>query len=346
MIKKSIKELDYSEYASEKPIFDIDLSYIENKKIPRNIKYAVRKNINKINFYKYSQDRDLIELISHSVEIDKDYILLTSGCDGALKHISETFLEKNDKVIIPVPSFPRYEFHVKVMEAIPYFINFSNFPFEFDLNLMLKEFRKVKPKMIFIGNPNNPTGHFISKGKIERFLKKIDSVVVLDEALAEYTGDSCVGLVKKYPNLIVTRSFSKLYGLAGLRIGYLIVHPDLKKQIAKTISPFELTVLAIEAAKKALANNKKFVEDTIKETRRGIQYIKKNLKLPSSNSSSSAILICDGNVDLYNFLLREGILVVSGKHFRGLENNNCIRVSVSSINYLKKLLEKLNSLTR
>jgi len=351
-VNRSVKDLNYPEYAGIKKPVRLDLSLNENQFVSQKVLQHIRKLESKIGYYQLAQDSELILKIAKKFKINKNQILLTEGCDGALHHIAESFLGENDRVVIPIPTFGRYEFHTKIMGAKPIFINFTNFPFEFDLNKIKRQCLSKRVKLIFLCNPNNPTGHHIKTKIIDEFLQGLRStIVVIDEALADYLGDTSISLVNKYQNLIVTRSFSKFYGLAGLRIGYLISNARLIKQIAKTISPFALTSLSIEAAK-AVLDDKRFIDLNYQKFKESLDYLKNNLKLnfPNllywTNSSTSTILICASNFkrNLYSALLKNGILTVPGKDFRGLEKQNCVRISIQDLSRMEKLIDTLKSI--
>lgn len=242
-------------------------------------------------------------------------------------------------------SFGRYEFHTKIMGGEPIFINFPGFPFEFDVHEIIKLSKKIKPKLLFLANPNNPTGHYIEKEKIINLVKNLkQTFIVIDESLIDYLEPdaSCVGLTKRFSNLIATRSFSKLYGLAGMRIGYLASNKNIIKQISKTISPFEACSFAITSAITVLDDynhlkkSKLLVEKNLKSI--------KSLPLKSTNSSCSTILIeCNTKRHLHPFLLERKIRTVSCEHFRGLEKRNAVRINLAaSRKEIQKLCKALN----
>ena len=348
LLNKNVRNLEYLEYASSKKIkLKIDLSLSENEFYSGD---ALKRMtiFSKVNIYKLSQDQELLELISDKLSMSRNNILITAGCDYALHHIAETFIEIGDKVLIPVPCFGRYEFHTKVCGGAPVFIKFSEPPNEIDLGIVKKYVSESDIKLVYIGNPNNPTGHLIPKKDTERFIDEIDkTIVVIDEALIDALSKntSCADLVESYPNLIVTRSFSKFYGLAGMRIGYIVADEEVIKHISKTVSPFEVSSLSIELAK-AVLKDEEFQKESRKRNEGSIRVLKSESPIPVSNTSAAVALLYGENKipNLYQKLLSHGILTVDGKSFRGLENINCVRISLHNGKYLKILIETLNKI--
>ncbi len=234
------------------------------------------------------------------------------------------------------------------MWGIPVFINFSEPPNEIDLEVVLKHVNESRPKLIYIGNPNNPTGHLIPKKEIENFIQEVKkSVVVVDEALIDALPKetSCIDLIESYPNLIVTRSFSKFYGLARMRIGYIVAHKEVVKHVSKTVSPFEVSSLSIELAK-AVLRDEEFQRNARKRNEECTRIIKKESPLPVSNTSTAVALLYGNEIvpNLHQTLLSCGILTVDGKSFRGLEKVNCVRITLHNKESLKVLIQTLKEI--
>lgn len=335
MINKHILKLSYPEYggAKDKNI-KLDLSTSENP-----VKLKFKSNID-FSGYSFSQDPELIEKISFQCRANPKNILLTAGCDGALHHIAETLIDTCDEVLIPCPSFGRYEYHTKVLKGKPLFLHFDKFPFEFRIDKIIMEIQRKRPKLVFIANPNNPTGHYLEKEKIIQLLENAkETYIVLDEALIDYLGEenSCADLIEQYPNLIVTRSFSKLYGMAGLRLGYMLANENLITEIAKTVSPFEVNNYAIDIAKQALGDieHKKMSREIVKS---GLDVLRQS-GIKITDTQTAIALICEENI--YEYLKDHGIMTVSGENFRGLDKN-CARVCIKDTEIMKKVIKVLN----
>jgi len=346
-INKHIEQLNYIEYGGKNK-FDKNYIDLQNDNSNyKNINNIFRgANVRNLFLYEYSQNKDLIEFIAKNENIPLENILLTAGADSALHHTAETFLGINKKSLIPIPSFPRYEFHTKVVGAKPIFLNLFGKNELDKLEFIKAKLNQKKVDLLFIASPNNPTGESFHYKDLNNFLSKINkTIIVIDQALAGYFNDSLSPLVLKFSHVVIIKSFSKLYNLPGLRIGYIIASESLIKFIKKTISPYELSTPSIEIVKSYLGNpfNITFRK---KEVHKSIEYIKKNLELNFSLTKGPFMLI-DGSKKipfLYEKLLENKILTVNGKNFRGLEKKNTIRVILTNHQSVKELIKVINFL--
>ena len=336
--RKVVGNLEYSEYATHRKGFKLDFSMGENFLSPTlNLE-------SRVNGYGFTQDPKLIKIIASKLEVKPENILITAGCDFALHHIAETFLEPKDVVVIPNPTFPRYYYHSKLYSAKIHQVYFEKFPYEFDLGIIKKRVTELKPKITFLCNPNNPTGHYLPINEIENFVRMSKgSLIAIDEALADYTGESASRLVNNHSNLLIARSFSKLYGLAGLRIGYVVGHKKCIKEISKLISPFEVSTNSIDAAKQVLGDED-FTRRSIEALSTGMKYLKDHCSIRYTDSKANIILLDAGDKspNLYQTLIDNEVLTIDGKSFYGLGRNNCIRVCVKDMGSMRQLVSIIN----
>lgn len=208
--------------------------------------------------YHDPEGKELREALAQHFAITADSVFLANGADEIITLIAQAFLSPGDEVIVTDPTFGQYAFAAKLMGAQPVVVpvraNLST-----DLAAMAGAITGLT-KLIVLCNPNNPTGLIIGSDELAGFLEQIPGhvLVVLDEAYAEYVDDSQflsgIGLVDKYPNIIAVRTFSKIHGLAGLRLGYGIAHPQVAALIDRVRSPFNVNALAQVAALAALAD--------------------------------------------------------------------------------------------
>lgn len=326
-VNKHIQQLDYPEYARDfSGSIRIDLSHHLGRS--RELDYVL------------SQDKELIQKISSMENLREENVLITGGADEGLHHIAETFLEKGKTAVIPIPSFGRFEFHTKVVGAGAIFVKHTKFPYSFDLKLIAKKAQEKKADLIFLANPNNPTGEVISKKRLRQFIKdNSDRIVVIDEVSIEGLEDSTVSFVNQYRNLIIVKSFSKIFRAPGLRIGYILADPDQIKMLGKTVSPYEISSLSLAASKKILFNNKKYLFKAKTELIEARNLLKKDLPLSISHTQASVALIYSRkNFSLYDYLLKHGILPVDGKNFRGLEKTNSVRIIITNQEDMRELI--------
>lgn len=186
--------------------------------------------------------------IAQYAGVNADQAMITNGSDQGIELIFRTFIADDDQVVIPSPSFAMFYQAAATSGATiikPNYNKDGSFPFE---QVIL-----MSPKLLIICNPNNPTGTLLSLDKIEQILKQMpQTIVYVDEAYFEFSGLTAVKLIKKYQNLIITRTFSKAFGLASLRIGYTISCQSNINEMLKVRGPYDVNQVAKVAAEAAL----------------------------------------------------------------------------------------------
>ncbi len=217
--------------------------------------------------------------IAEKHEINPDWVVISTGLDAILDLISRVFFDPKDYYISLVPSFYLFEDYSERMGAIPIFVELhkeDNFDLTNEkINELKEQIVKFKPKIVWIANPNNPTGRVINEDTLEEIVclaKEQNSFVVVDEAYIEYLEKigkrSMIKFTRKYDNLMVLRTFSKAYGLAGMRIGYLISSSkDIVEAMLMLRTHFPVTQLALNMASLALGD-REFLKYTQRTTRR------------------------------------------------------------------------------
>lgn len=331
-INKHIQELEYPEYANL-TFKTVDVNLAQHG--GRESKYS----------YTRAQDKTLIDRIARFENLKAENILITAGADGALHHVAETFLYQRKLAVIPIPTFGRFEFHTKIVGAKAIFVKHNKFPYSFDLKKITQVAKEKHADLIFLANPNNPTGDLIGKGVLKKFIRaNRNCTVLIDEALIEETKDSCSEFVNAFQNLIVVKSFSKFLGVPGLRIGYVLGNRQLIRTLAKTVSPYEVSSLSLITAKKLLLD-REYTNKRQKELKQVREYLKKKLRLPFSKTQAAVVLI-DGDkksVSLFEHLFKGGTLTVSGNNFRGLEKTNTVRIVINDARTIEKFVQVANN---
>ena len=242
----------------------IKLASNENPYISEDVLSFIRKSNHKLNLYPDSNPHELNKLIANTVgyTMTADNIILGNGSNEILEFIVRANVDNKSEVIIPKHSFLVYEIisklqNAKIISTKPDNNKSTDNYLGIDLESVIKNITK-KTKLIFIANPANPTGTYIKLSKIENFLQSIPKniCVVIDEAYYEYLDPnidkSAVSLIRKYKNLYVTRSFSKIYGLASLRVGYGISSQNNINKLKNFKQPFNTNIFAQNAALLAL----------------------------------------------------------------------------------------------
>lgn len=285
-------------------------------------------------------------------EINNDNIILCDGSIASLFLINKLFIENGDKVLGLAPQFPEYGVDVEMMGGI--FESYKLKP-ENNYKFIASEFIDLindDLKLIYLDNPNNPTGQIIPISDIESILKVAlnkNIVVIVDEAYGDYMeeNNSAITLIPKYENLIVTKTFSKAYGLAGLRGGYIVQNEDLTKAMKNINTPYEMNSIT-----RAIAANVVSDHNFLKEMRKAnvkmkSQLIKdyKNLSIGENGSTVSIMMVTHKNtdIDLEKEFAKFKIGVVPCSPFESLDKNS-IRFRLPSPKHLPRLIEAFNSI--
>lgn len=191
-------------------------------------------------------------------------LLLTNGGDDALRVFFDTFVESGSHILICEPTFPMYRYYAEIAGARIETLRYGA-EMEFPLKEFISALRK-KPRVVFIANPNNPTGTLLPPGAIRKILgAAANTAVVIDEAYAEFSGITALPWIRKYPQLFVTRTFSKAAGLAGLRLGAVLACHESLSLVRLAMPPFPVNTAALAAAEAALRERtaiRKYVKQT------------------------------------------------------------------------------------
>jgi len=179
--------------------------------------------------------------------VTPDELLLTNGADDALRLLTDAFLERGRHALIVEPTFPMYGFNVRLAGAGLKHLRYDS-EMRFPLDAVCDAL-KLRPAVFFLPNPNNPTGTLVKLPELQTVLKAArKTVVVVDEAYWEFSGTTALGWIRRYPNLVVVRTFSKAAGLAGLRIGCLLANRTLTAALRRAQPPFPVNSAALAAA--------------------------------------------------------------------------------------------------
>lgn len=267
-------------------------------------------------------------------KFNTDEVFIGAGSMGCLEKINKFALSGDSRVLGYAPQFSEYVTEIRVMSGTYEYIPLKKEEnFEFNPSRFIERITD-RYTMIYIDNPNNPTGQVIPLDVIEEITKKAleyDVITVVDEAYGDFmdTKNSAVNL--EYPNLIVVRSFSKGFGLANLRVGYAIIKgKELKTAYSKVNLPFQISTLAEVFAVKALQHGD-FIKESIRmisnNKRKLLEYLKSKFGISATAMEIPIVLIWKENINLYEYLLKRGILSVSGEDFTTL-NSSYVRIRI------------------
>lgn len=309
---------------------------------------AVEKVLKNLHLYPDSNCYNLKQKLAGFLGVENDSVLIGNGSDELLKLMAETFLNSGDEVIYAKPSFSEYQFTAMIMGAkcveVPLLPDFKH-----DLDSMLKEINS-RTKLVFICNPNNPTGTIQSEAELDSFMAKVpeDVLVVFDEAYYEYVASSDYNTGLKYlqqgKNVIVFRTFSKIYGLAGFRIGYAVTLPEIAQAIERVREPFNVNSLAQVAAIAAI-DDREHVEKSQKINAEGKKYLytqfeKMGLKYVPTEANFVFVYTGKNSQDVFKELLSAGVIIRSGDIFGYPE---FIRVTIGSDKENQRFIDALKT---
>jgi histidinol-phosphate aminotransferase len=305
---------------------------------------AIKKALADLGRYPDGNAFELKAALSRRHGVPQECIVVGNGSNDLLEMAAGAFLAPGRAAVYSQHAFAVYPLATQARGAAGIVVPAKNYAH--DLAAMLAAITP-ETRVVFIANPNNPTGTFATGEEIESFLSRVrrDVAVVVDEAYTDYLPPNLrydsVALLKKYPNFIVTRTFSKVYGLAGLRVGFGLMHPDVAELLNRVRQPFNVNSLALAAAVAAL-EDKKFVAKSAKMNRSGLAKLERALKtlglefIPSCANFVTFRLSRARTV--YEKLLRLGIIV---RPLGGYDMPDHLRVTVGTPKENEKFLKAL-----
>jgi len=261
-----------------------------------------------------------------------------NGSDEALDVIIKTFVEPGETVITAHPAYVLHSFFVKINGGRTATVDLDD-----DFQLDVEKMNGAKGKLALICTPNNPTSNTFRLDDVKAVIEGNDRPVVVDEAYGEYAGTSFIPLVKKYDNLIVTRTFSKAYGLAGMRVGYLVAGEEMAEALQKVKIPYSLNMIGERVAMAAL-KDREFLERSVRVVREERPYLERGLRYLGFEvfpSEANYILFRSTmpSDELTSKLADKGVLVRDFGKVRRLEN--CVRTTIGTREMNSTLLRKI-----
>ena len=271
-------------------------------------------------------------------------LLFTNGTDEAIQVVVNTYIDDGAQVLLLKPSYAMYRFYADVASArvdeVPYRPADLSFPLDELLAAITPETRAV-----LIANPNNPTGTAVDLAGIRRILDRAENAAVLiDEAYFEFCGTTAIGLIGEYPNLFVSRTFSKVYGMAGLRLGCLFSQPENIAWLHKAQSPYSVNALAVLCAT-AAADDRAYIEKYVAEALESRRLLCRELdKLGISYYASAGNFVLarfgERSIEIRDRLREKGVLVRD----RSYEIAGSVRITVGKKAQLRRFLAALREI--
>ncbi|HEY1424813.1 MAG TPA: histidinol-phosphate transaminase [Candidatus Acidoferrum sp.] len=279
--------------------------------------------------------------IARYLGVRTEELLLTNGGDDALRVFFDTFVEPRSHILICEPTFPMYRYYAEIAGAR---IETCRYDAQqrFPLRDVLAALRR-KPRVFFLANPNNPTGTLVEAAALRKILNAArDTVVVFDEAYAEFSGLSTIPWIRRYPNLFIARTFSKAAGLAALRLGAVIANQDSLAFVRRAMPPFPVNVAALTAAEAALEERttiRAYVK-SVQRTRESFAATLRKLGIITFPSGGNFLLanFGPGGPALFAKLERNGILLRDRSKDMG---PGFVRITIGTPAEMRTLLQEL-----
>jgi len=314
--------------------------------LSEKVRKAIENELREINRYPDSDSRLLKKALAGKLGLSEEMLLFGNGSDGLLKIIGETFLNKGDEVIVSDPTFVEYIFVANLMGAELKRIEMKSY--QQDLAGIIGAITD-KTKMIFLTSPHNPAGTIIKKGELRDFLDRVPEniLVVVDEAYYEYVQDEdypdIIEFIKEGYPVIGLRTFSKAYGLAGIRLGYLFADPEIVALLAKALDPFNVNRIAQAAALAAL-EDEEFLQKTIELNEEGKEFLyremgKRGFDYVPTEANFILVNVRMDAMDLFNKLLRLGVIIRPGDPLGYPEH---IRLTIGTMEENKIFLDSID----
>ncbi len=277
---------------------------------------AVRASAGDLHRYPDGSSYYLKRDLAAHLGVTPDMIVLGNGSNEVIELLMRALFNTGDEAVMGEPSFAVYPIVVKCMGGVSVRVPLTN-DFKHDLPAMARAVTD-RTRVIFIANPNNPTGTMVTAEEIERFLEMVpdDVVICMDEAYAEFVRSpgypDSIGLLSRDRPILVLRTFSKVYGLAGLRVGYGVADPELAGYLERVRQPFNVNSAAQVAARAALGDAE-HLEKTVANNAAGLTYLYAELtrmgfEFVETEANFFMIKVGDGK-GVYDALLREGVIV-------------------------------------
>ena len=329
----------------------------KNENLSNIIFNFLKKKIQKVDpkfLFSYPNFKKLYILLSEYLKVTPDNILLTHGSDGAIKIVYDAFLKSGDKVLRLNPTFAMYSVYPQMYDCKDIKLEYKNKNDEpyVDIKELIKLIKKYKPKILSLANPDSPTGQIINSKDLELIFKQSlesNTIVLLDEAYFMFYKNTKVSRIKKFPNLIITRSFSKAFAIAGLRVGCVISNKEIIKYLNGFKPMYEIGFYSSYILQNLL-------------TKQGLKIVKKNTKellnskkyfIKELTKMNFKVINSEGNFVHVNFGLYKNKIISRLKKiviFRENETHNSLknftRFTITSKKNFDLILREVKKIVR
>lgn len=323
---KNLKPYEPHEYPFEVKLDANESPYPIHGQLMESIKECL--NENNLNRYPNTDSTELRQRIGSFINVESKNIMVGTGSDEMIQVIINTFVEAGELVLSHGPTFAMYKIFSTIRGGtyieVPEEENFT-----INIDKIINKANELKAKLIFLCTPNNPTGSVIGKYDILRVIKDTNAIVVVDEAYVEFGGESMLDQFQSFDRLIVLRTFSKAFGAAGVRLGYLVANDNLMKYLKRVKAPYNLSSIS-EHIGLVLLDKAELIMERVKEIKVQRELLFSEMKgirdIKTFPSQANFILfkVGDGK-EVFEGLIKRGVMV---RLFTGEPLENHLRVTV------------------
>ena len=286
--------------------------------------------------------RDFCSAVSEALEVPEDWIIVTNGSDDMLNILIRACAEgKERKVVYPMPSYVLYRTLASLQAA-----EVVEVPYGLDYRLPIDELVAANGAVTLIATPNSPSGHIVPLDDLRQLASEVSGILAVDEAYVDFADYSALSLVREFDNVIILRTLSKGYSLAGLRLGFGIANPKLISGLFKVKDSYNVDALAILVGTAAMKDQdyKNACAEKVKRSRSKLAVDLKNIGFDVRDSQGNFLLVTPPNNEaaaIYQFLKQQNILV---RYFNLPELDDKLRITVGTEEQNQKLLQAIDLL--
>ena len=345
LIRKEV--LEQRGYQAEVPSCRVKMDAMENPfTLSPSLKNILLEEMKKVSLNRYPEPGAPLvrKRFAQYYGVTPDMVIVGNGSDELIQILCTALANSASVVMIPTPTFAMYRIIAlncgRTVIELP-----LDSAFDLDLDATLDQISMKDPALVFISYPNNPTGNCFNEKKIEAIIAKSSGIVVIDEAYSVFSGKTLLPLLKKYDNMVILKTLSKL-GLAAMRIGFLIGSADLVYELDKIRLPYNINSMSQVAAGFFLDQNQVFlnqVEDVVKRREELLEALRiMNGVSPYPSEANFILFRCDADADrIHRCLIERGVLI---KNINGPGVlSNCLRVTVGNREENEEFIEALKS---
>lgn len=289
-----------------------------------------------LNYYPDDSYSELKKEINNYIGYEPKNITVGNGSSELLDLCVKTFVDKDETILSLDPTFSMYSIYAQVFSA-KYIGAKAEEDFKLNVDSIIKDIKENNPKLIILCNPNNPTGSVLTKEEVRKIVKSTDALIALDEAYMEFGDESLIDEVMDYDNLLIVKTVSKAFSLAGIRMGYIVANEDIITSIEKVRAPYNLNSLSTYITTEALRQKERMFDyvKNIKEEREKIYKALVDLGVKAYPSGANFVFFKSDIDNLQKKLVDKDVLI---RKFSG-KLDGYYRVSVGTKEQNEKFLE-------